>query len=102
MPGFYSCFREAFEKESSIGAAFCGYIFVDEAGNEKTKSPVERETPGILENWLERIALNCRIQAPSIVVKRSIYEELGGFHPELFHTADWEMWKRISVHYPVW
>ena len=39
---------------------------------------------------------------PSIVVKRSTYEALGGFHPALFHAADWDMWKRVALRVPVW
>jgi glycosyltransferase involved in cell wall biosynthesis len=102
MPGFYRAFEAAFEKEPAIGAAFCRHIFIDEQGNHKDLSKVERETPGILSDWLERICVRNLIQTPAIVVKRSVYEELGGYHPELFHAADWEMWKRIAMHYPVW
>ena len=102
MLGFYSCFRAAFEKEPSIGAAFCRTIFIDEKGNRKGLSPVQRETPGILSDWLERIAIQQQIQTPTIVVKRSVYEKLGGFHQDLFHNSDWEMWKRIAVNFPFW
>ena len=40
--------------------------------------------------------------APSIVVRRAVYEELGGFRPELIHSADWEMWRRIAARYSLW
>lgn len=102
MPGFYKRLREALEKEPAVGASFCRQIYMDEEGNKLLSSRLERETPGILENWLEQIAVSQLIQTPAIVVKRSVYEQLGGFHPELSHAADWEMWKRIAVHYPVW
>ena len=39
---------------------------------------------------------------PSIAVKRRTYELLGGFHPSLFHSADWDMWKRIATRFRVW
>lgn len=42
------------------------------------------------------------MQTPSIVVRRSVYEEIGGFDTSLFHTADWDMWKRIAVRYAIW
>jgi hypothetical protein len=41
------------------------------------------------------------IQFASIVVRRSTYEELGGFRPSLPHCMDWDMWKRIAVAKPV-
>ncbi|MBD2432469.1 MULTISPECIES: glycosyltransferase [Fischerella] len=102
LPGFYSRLRKSLEKEPTVGAAFCRHIFVDENGEWQWLSVLERETAGIIYNWIERLAISQRIETPSIVVRRSVYEKLGGFHLELFHTADWEMWKRIAVHYPVW
>jgi glycosyltransferase involved in cell wall biosynthesis len=102
MSGFYKAFEQAFQKEPNIGAAFCRYIFIDEKGKQQQVSPIESETSGIISDWVERIAVIQRIQTPSIVVRRNVYEKLGGYHLELIHAADWEMWKRISVHYPVW
>lgn len=36
------------------------------------------------------------------MVKRSIYEKLGGFNAELHYALDWDMWKRIASCYPIW
>lgn len=102
MPGFYSCLREALEQEPTVGAAFCRHSYIDEKGDCLFLSLLERETPGILADWLELIATMQRVQFPSIVVRRSTYEKLGGFCPEARSAADWEMWKRIAAHYPVW
>ena len=102
VPGFYRRLREAAEQEPTFGAAFCRHIYIDDKGQWQSLSDLERNTAGILSTWLERIAVVQRIQTPAIAVKRSVYEELGGYHPELFHAADWEMWRRIATHYPVW
>jgi len=100
--GFYRHLSEAFEKKPAIGAAFCRSIFMDEKGQAHSFSPLEKKTQGIIPNWLERIAVMCWPQASSVVVKRSIYEKVGGFCTELIHCNDWDMWKRIALHYPVW
>lgn len=34
------------------------------------------------------------LQCASVVIRREFYEQEGGFHPKLVHTADWEMWLR--------
>lgn len=102
MSGFYSSLREALEKEPTIGAAFCRYIYMDEDSHWQNLSPLERRTPGILSDLLERLAVVQLIQFPSIVVRRNVYEEVGGFCPEACSAADWEMWKRIAAHYPIW
>lgn len=101
-PGFYRRLQVAFEQEPSIGAAFCRYFYTDEKGCERDLSLLERETPGIIPNWIERIAVTQRIECPSIVVKREVYEKLGGFCQEAHYAADWEMWKRIAAYYSVW
>jgi hypothetical protein len=31
-----------------------------------------------------------------------VYERIGGFCPQAGSAFDWEMWKRMAVHYPVW
>src|SRR5690606_21567073 len=68
----------------------------------KTQYPNEfiSEQPGIANNWLEIIAAGQKLQPPSIVVKRTVYEQLGGFFG-VHYGEDWEMWVRIAAHYPV-
>jgi glycosyltransferase involved in cell wall biosynthesis len=102
LPGFYKALESAFQQEPTLGAAFCRQAYIDEANQQRFLSPLEQETAGILDQLLQRIGVWCMIQTPSIVVKRSVYETIGGFHPDLFHAGDWEMWKRIAAHYPVW
>ncbi len=102
LPGFYQRLREGIEREPAIGAAFCRHILMDEDGNWYSISPLQSDKPGIIPDWLERIASNQLIRTPAIVVKRDVYEKLGGYSPELVYTLDWDMWKRIAAHYPVW
>lgn len=102
MPGFYSRLQESLEKEETVGAAFCRHVHMDEDGIWQFLSVVERRTPGILANWLECIAVGQRTQFVSTVVRRSTYEKLGGFCPEAYSAADWEMWVRIAAHFPIW
>ena len=39
---------------------------------------------------------------PCIVVRRSVYEELGGFDNRLVYAEDWEMWVRVAARFPVY
>ena len=55
-----------------------------------------------MPDLIDRLAVCNLIMFPSIVVRRTAYEQLGGFHPDLFHSADWDMWKRIATRFPVW
>lgn len=102
LPGFYDRLRQGIEENPNVGAAFCRYIYIDDEGDWQSLSEIERRTPGILSNWIEKIATIQRVQFPSIAVKRSTYEKLGGFCPQARSAADWEMWKRIAAHYQIW
>ena len=103
LPGFYQYLEAAFSQEPSIGAAYCRHGHIDENNRQQNYlSSLERSTPGIIPNFLNRIAVYSLIDPPAMVVKRSVYEQLGGFRPELCGACDQEMWRRIAAHYPVW
>ena len=102
-PGFYRTMQRPFDSHPEIGAAFCSYVAMDEQGRGHTTAPRLRDESGILEGWLEEIAVAQRLQAPSMVVRRAVYEKLGGFDDRIrYYGEDWEMWVRIAAHFPVW
>ncbi len=101
--GFYRKLQRGFDENPEIGAAFCRHIFMDVQSHWIEISVLEQPKSGILDNWLERIAVKQRIQTPSIVVRRDVYERLGGFDRRMSCWGeDWEMWVRIAACYPVW
>jgi hypothetical protein len=94
--------QQVFEQHPEIGAAFCRTIIMDEQGRWDWITALEREETGVLpEDWLQEIAGLCRIATPSMVVRREVYEKLGGFDLRLRTTEDWEMWVRIAAQYPI-
>ncbi len=102
LPGFYERLRAPLETRSDIGAAFCRHRCIDEEQRWMGPSGLERSTAGILPDFIEKIGSVCRIQFPSIVVRRNVYEQLGGFRLDLPYAADWEMWIRIAAHHAIW
>jgi glycosyltransferase involved in cell wall biosynthesis len=99
--GFYSRMQRAFDKDPEIGAAFCRQIFVDGAGRWLSISTLEQLEAGRLTDQICRLASEQRIMTPSIVVRRDVYERLGGFDRRLICAEDWEMWVRIAATYPI-
>jgi glycosyltransferase involved in cell wall biosynthesis len=101
--GFYQKLQRAFIENPEIGAAFCRHIVMDEHSHWQHISPLEQQESGVLpSSWLDLLAGFQRIQTPSIVVRREVYEKLGGFDYRLAIAEDWEMWVRIAANYPVW
>lgn len=101
--GFYFKLQKAFQEHPEIGAAYCRHIVMDEEGHWLRISELEQRESGILSNALERFVVRHPIQTPSIVVRRTVYEKLGGFDRRISCCGeDWEMWVRIAARYPVW
>lgn len=102
LPGFYARLRAGIDACPSAGAAFCRDVVVDADGGMLLQQRQLRAEPGILEDWLEHIFVGLHVRCPAMVVRRDVYETLGGFRDDLAYALDWDMWKRIAVAYPIW
>lgn len=97
-PGFYAQAQQAIRLEPEADALACRTIYMDGDGVWLGFSEIEARTPGLLgESFVMRQLISQRIQFVGMVVRRSTYERLGGFRPELGHCTDWDMWNRITV-----
>jgi glycosyltransferase involved in cell wall biosynthesis len=99
---FYQKMQRVFETIPQIQAVFCRSIIMDEDDHWQTIDPLEQKASGVLSHWLDQMAIYNHIRTPAMVVRREVYEALGGFDTRLSYTEDWEMWARIAAHYPVW
>ncbi len=98
--GFYKEIECLFNNNSTAGAAFTGCKNIDKNGIESDGFATIKNFPGIVENWLQKISRFQMLQPPSIVIKREVYEHLGGYFG-VHYGEDWEMYTRIAKHYPV-
>jgi glycosyltransferase involved in cell wall biosynthesis len=101
VDGFYRGMEAAFTAFPAAGAFFCESDYIDENGKVTGRTGRERERTGMLADWLPRLVEAQRIQTPAMVVKREVYETLGGFDRRLDCSEDWEMWVRIANRFPV-
>jgi glycosyltransferase involved in cell wall biosynthesis len=100
--GFYDAIQRMAAANPTVGAAFCRTVLVDATGVELHLSELESEETGIQTDLIDRLGVDNIIRFPSIAVRRQTYEKVGGFHPDLFHSADWDMWRRVALAVPVW
>lgn len=99
-PDFYQTILPLFKQYPEAGAAFCAFNLIDPNGNYSgTSHKIENKT-GLIGNCLEKMAKRPWLQYVCMVVKRSVYEELGSFCLAAY-GEDWEMWVRIAKHYPI-
>lgn len=102
LDGFYAAMGQGLDGNPEVGAAFCRHIYIDEDGLWFLLSDIEQRHAGVLSNCRSRFAAGISIQCPAIVVRRSTYEELGGFDMRFNYTGDVEMWLRIASRMPVY
>jgi glycosyltransferase involved in cell wall biosynthesis len=101
-PGFYERAEDAILSHPDLGAVFFRYIYMFEDGHWQHLSEIESRQPAVLgEEFVNRMLLTNEIMFPAMIVRRDVYETLGGFRPQLVHCADWDMWLRTTLHYPV-
>jgi glycosyltransferase involved in cell wall biosynthesis len=104
MPGFYATLEASLgmEQVGAPGAALTTINIHDRQGLLRSTWPAQRNGAGVLEDWLIKTATSVRVQTPAVVVRRDIYEALGGYNPDFPWPGDWEMWQRIAAHYAWW
>lgn len=103
LPGFYRTMEHAFHLRPDVGAAFCRHRYIDEEGRGLAYGRVIQGHRGVVNDWLHKIAVRQQLQTCAMVVRRDVYEEVGGFDRRIrAYGEDWEMWVRIASRYPVW
>jgi glycosyltransferase involved in cell wall biosynthesis len=102
VDGFYQTIGARLREHPDAGAAYCRHLYVDEHGRGLDVAPQDPPSSGILADGARFLAAEQRIMTPCIVVRRSVYEQLGGFDDRLACAEDWEMWVRVAARFPVY
>jgi glycosyltransferase involved in cell wall biosynthesis len=97
-PGFYAHARAAIAAHPDIGAFACRHAFTDEDNTWLSLSEPQAVTPQHLgDDFIERQIAGQRLHFAALIIKRSAYEELGGFRSRFKHCPDWDMWNRLIL-----
>ena len=102
LHGFYPKMGKLFLANEDIGLATCRHVYVDDIGHWIGISRLRLQQSGLWNDALFRLATEGGLQTPSVVVRRSSYERVGGFDERLLCTEDYEMWVRIAGQFPIW
>lgn len=94
LPGFYRVLRETAEMHPDLSLIAARSFYIDAEGAILGVTP---RLPALEKGGREVDAFFYKtpIQCPGVAVKRSFYENAGGFRPDLSFTLDCEMWTRV-------
>lgn len=102
LPGFYAAVRRGLDADPAVGAAYTASLLCDADGRGWAPRLVPMTAPGLLVDWPRHVFARLSIQCSAIVVRRAVYETLGGFDGAYRYALDWDMWRRIAVRHPIW
>ena len=102
LPGFYQALLRGIDHDPSVAAAFCATYFVNANGAGWAPRLLPLNGPGILDDCIQHVFVRLSIQCSAIIVRRDVYETLGGFDAGFSYALDWDMWKRLALRYPIW
>lgn len=102
LPGFYAEYRKFIEAHPEVGMVSCAAVTIDERNEWRGVNMAPRPPyDGIVENAAHEIAKGCVLIAPTAVIARRIWEQIGGLDPNLMYAADWDLWSRIAAVAPI-
>jgi GT2 family glycosyltransferase len=101
MPGFYQAYQQLIDSHPEVVLVCCRGISINEnnewVGIMWAAPRWNAQGIGIFPNATFELAAKGFVLAPTAVVARRAYEEVGGFTTALFYTLDWEMWMRVAT-----
>jgi glycosyltransferase involved in cell wall biosynthesis len=63
--------------------------------------PLQQNWMGIVDDFFESSTINCIASSSSVMIPRSVYEEVGGFDTTYNSGEDIDLWIRIALNYDV-
>ncbi len=97
LPGFYQQVEAVMQRHPDIALVATQVQMVNEQAEPLHLSPTFPSL-GQPSHDARPFYYENPFRTPGIVVRRSFYEQQGGFLEPLIHVADWEMWVRAIQH----
>ncbi|MEW6602779.1 MAG: glycosyltransferase [Nitrospirota bacterium] len=97
------------DENARVGLVHSNIMLIDTEGKivsqniwnkDSTRDYIE-EGSAVFKKFLEYLPFGSSIFIGAVMARRSCYDRLGGFSPELIHCNDSEMWMRMMLHYDV-
>ncbi len=103
VSGFYETVDHVYHSQPDLGLFVCRSYEIDPKGRReyiRKIFPLNRSRR--INDFYHLIVPVNPICTPGVVVPSAVYRQIGLYDERLSHTQDWNMWLRISSHYPVW
>src|SRR5262245_35911196 len=100
LPGAHKRAVDLMDSHGGVGFTFGNYLTLNADGT-RTQGGILPSVDWCIFTGSEFIELSGAanvVRTPTAVVRTELQRRLGGYRPELPHTADMEMWLRLAAH----
>ncbi|NOZ28730.1 MAG: glycosyltransferase [Chloroflexi bacterium] len=95
-PEYLATMVPALQSDESIGAAYCGWRYVDAHGKELPQIAIKTVPP---DQLYATLAYSNFLNVCGVIVRRACFDHVGLFDESLRACEDWDMWLRILPRY---
>jgi predicted O-linked N-acetylglucosamine transferase (SPINDLY family) len=92
--GFYNKMQSELYNKDNIGYCCSRFNNTDIDGKITWESPKLQDNIGIIDNFIERVAIANPLHLHAVVFRKQVFDEIGLFRDDIRFYADWEFYKR--------
>lgn len=102
-PGMLAKYRDSLDHCAAAGMAvdlfFCASVQIDE--NNRPISGEDRFIEIDPSEYFGYLMVRNPIKVPGVMIRRQVFEALGGFDLKLKYSEDWDLWLRVAESYAI-
>lgn len=87
------------QSDANLGMVFCEHYFFDDA--QVYIEPLSKRQRLLQGNIVKNIFLRSYLATPTVIVKKSVFDDIGLFDTDLEIAEDDNMWMRIAMKYKI-
>jgi len=88
------------DQHPEVGLVYCHFTLVDRELEALPGQPAPKSSGG---SCFDRLIRGNIIKSPStVMLRRQVIDDCGGFREDLLGAEDWEMWIRVACRYQMW
>jgi glycosyltransferase involved in cell wall biosynthesis len=90
---------DVMRERPEVGVCHTGRLLMDETGRVTSRDHEGAESPAPSRSRLVELFLNNSVCFSSVMVRRAVFDQVGGFDPEFDLAIDYDLWLRVARHW---